>query len=210
MSTLDTIKDEASLSVINFLKANVPKSDQLNIENELKKDFLLAKKKSKDQKVKKTRRKSRILTRKEKKALGFYAIPRDSVKYSDMIPLNQIWSDYISEMLELGKGAPDSSSKSWEQFTQTMYRADFHGALLQVVRSKCPSYVGKKGICIMDTKNTFKIVSMNNQVTTIPKKDSIFEMYVKDIKICVFGKHLCVRPAERSTKKVKCYLHPDL
>ncbi|XP_023944000.2 ribonuclease P protein subunit p29 [Bicyclus anynana] len=210
MSGLEKITDNASVSVIKFLQANVPKSDLVNIEKELKKDFLLAKKKSKGQKVKKKRKKSRILTRKEKKALGFYAIPRDSVKYSEVVPLNQIWSDYISQMLELEKLGPVGTNKNWEQFTQTIYKADFHGSMMQVVRSKCPSYVGKKGICIMDTKNTFKIVSIDNLVTTIPKKDSVFELYVKDIKICVFGKHLCVRPAERSTKKVKSYLHPDL
>ncbi|XP_045770240.1 ribonuclease P protein subunit p29 [Maniola jurtina] len=210
MSSLETIKDEASVSVIKFLKANVPKSDHDKIENELKKDFLLAKKRSKEQKVKQKRKKSHILTRKEKKTLGFYTIPRNSIKYSDVMPLNHIWSDYISQITELDKFTPDSASKGWEQFTQTIYKADFHGSMIQVVRSKCPSYVGKKGICIMDTKNTFKIVSINNQVTTLPKKDCVFEMYVRDIKICVFGKHLCVRPAERSTKKVKSCLHPDL
>ncbi|XP_039752140.1 ribonuclease P protein subunit p29 [Pararge aegeria] len=210
MSAHETMTDDASISVLKFLKENIPKSNHGNIKSELKTVFLFSKKRSKGQKIKKKKRKSRILTRKEKKALGFYVIPRNSVMYNEVVPLNEIWSDYISEMLELEKLTPDSASKSWEQFTQTIYKSDFHGSMLQVVRSKCPSYVGKKGICIMDTKNTFKIVSLDNKVTTIPKKDSVFEICVKATKIVIFGKHLCVRPAERSTKKVKSYLHPDL
>lgn len=210
MASLE-IRDEASQSIVNFLKANVPRSDIPNIETELKKDFLLAKKRSKEQKAKKhVKKKSKVLTRKEKKALGFFAIPRKSVRYNDMLAINNIWTEYIIQILELDKPIPDYSSKNWDQFSQSLYKADFHGSLLQVVRSKCPSYVGKKGICIMDTKNTFKIVSMDNIVTTLPKKDCVFELYIRDTRLCIFGKHLCVRPAERATKKLKSYLHPDL
>lgn len=209
MSTLE-IKDESSQSIVNFLKSHAPKSDGYNIETELKKDFLLAKKKSKDKKKKQKRKKSKVLTRKEKKALGFYSIPRNSVQFKDMLALNEIWTEYISEMLELEKQVPDMLSKTWDQFTQTFYKADFHGAMMEVARSKCPSYVGKKGICIMDTKNTFKIVSEDNVVTTIPKKGSVFKVFVKNLVLCIFGKHLCARPAERSNKKIKSYLHPDL
>ncbi|CAH2094011.1 unnamed protein product [Euphydryas editha] len=209
MSTLE-IKDEASQSIVNFLKTHVPKSDGYNIETELKQDFLLAKKKSKKQNRKQNTKKTKTLTRKEKKVLGFYSIPRNSVQYKDMLALNGIWIEYISEMLELEKQVPDMLSKTWDQFTQTFYKADFHGALIEVVRSKCSSYVGKKGICILDTKNTFKIVSEDSIVTTVPKKGSVFKVFVKHLAISVFGKHLCARPAERSNKKIKSYLHPDL
>ncbi|XP_026489109.1 ribonuclease P protein subunit p29 [Vanessa tameamea] len=209
MSNLE-IKDAASQSIVNFLKTHAPKYEGYSIETELKKDFLLAKRKSKDKKGKQKTKKSKILTRNEKKALGFYSIPRNSIQYNDMLALNKVWSEYISQLLELKEQIPDSKSSNWVQFTQSFYRADFHGAMMEVVRSKCPSYVGKKGICVMDTKNTFKIVSEDNIVTTIPKKCSVFNLFIKDIIICIFGKLLCARPAERSNKKVKSYLHPDL
>ncbi|CAG5036336.1 unnamed protein product [Parnassius apollo] len=141
----EAIEKNAAQAVINFLKTNVPKSDVASVEAELKKDFIFAKKKGKEsKKKKKSKKKSRTLTRKEKKNLGFYNIPRNSVKYDDVRPMNEIWADYINELLELDKSVPDCSSKTWEQFTQTLYRADFHGSFLQIVRSKCPSYVGKK------------------------------------------------------------------
>lgn len=203
--------NESEQAIINFLEINVPKSDHVNIESELKTDFLLAKKKSKQSRKKKpSTKKVKILTRKEKKALSFYEIPRNSVKYEDFLPMHEMWIQYASQILELDKPLPDPNSKSWEQFTQTLYKSDFHGSYLSVVRSKCPSYVGKNGICIMDTRNTFKLLSKESVVTTVPKFSSVFEMHIKNVAVTLFGKHLCVRPAERSTKKVKSQSHPDL
>ncbi|XP_072934613.1 ribonuclease P protein subunit p29 [Epargyreus clarus] len=210
MANSETSTTEGAKTVLDFLKRNVPKSDLANIESELHKDFVLAKRRSKEQKRKTKKNKTRALSRKEKKSLGFYGVPRDSMKYNDVLALNEIWSDYMHGLLELDKTTPEIPSKAWEQFTHTVYKADFHGSMLNVVRSKCPSYVGKTGICIMDTRNVFKIISKNNIITTIPKKECVFEICVKNIKLAIFGKLLCARPADRSTKKVRCHLFPDL
>ena len=210
MSAEETFNKGAAEAIVGFLKSNLSRSGQQNIEAELKTDFVLAKKKGRGQKKKSNKKKARCLTRVEKKSLGFYAIPRNGVKYNDVLPLNKMWLKYISEVLELDKPVPDCTSKAWEIFTQTLFKADFHGSILHVVRSKCPSYVGKTGICVMDTRNTFKIVSKDNVTTTIPKRECVFEMYLGKSKVTLFGKHLCIRPAERSTKKIKGHLHPDL
>lgn len=210
MSADENFNKGAAEAIVGFLKSNVSKSGQQNIEAELKTDFVLAKKRGKGQKRKSKNKKVRCLTRVEKKSLGFYAIPRRGVKYDDVLPLNKMWLKYISEVLELDKPVPDCTSKAWENFTQALFKADFHGSILKVVRSKCPSYVDKTGICIMDTRNTFKIVSKDNVTTTIPKRDCVFEMYLGKSKATLFGKHLCIRPAERSTKKIKGHIHPDL
>jgi RNase P/RNase MRP subunit p29 len=45
-----------------------------------------------------------------------------------------------------------------------LQKADFHGALLKVVRSKCSSLVGVQGIILMDTKGTFQIICKDNRV----------------------------------------------
>ncbi|XP_026740465.1 ribonuclease P protein subunit p29 [Trichoplusia ni] len=210
MSSEENFKKGAAEAIVGFLNANVAKSGLSNIDKELKKDFVLAKKRSKDQKRRASKKKVRCLTRAEKKELGFYAIPRKGVQYKEVLPLNKIWLQYISEVLELDNSIPDPTSKAWENFTQTLYRADFHGSFLKVTRSKCPSLVDKSGICIMDTRNTFKIVSENNITSTIPKRDCVFQMDLNKCKITLFGKLLCVRPAERSTKKIKGHIHPDL
>ncbi|XP_041972465.1 ribonuclease P protein subunit p29 [Aricia agestis] len=206
----EILHDEASTEVLNFLKANVPKTSLANIESDLRKDFLLAKKRSKDHKKRTKKRKLQTLTRDQKRALGFYNFSRQSVKYCDVLPLNEIWTEYITEVLELEKVQLDFTGKSWEQLSQSFYRADFHGSILHVVRSRCPSYVGKSGVCIMDTKNTFKLVSKNDVITTIPKKECVFEIKLKNNLVLLYGKHLCTRPAERSVKKIKSHIHPDL
>lgn len=202
---------EAVETIVTLLKSNVQRSDIPNIGTELKQNFVLSKRKSKEQRIKqKKSKKKQCLTRKEKLHLGFYTIPRDGVKYEEMLVLNHIWTGYMEELLDLHKPVPECPSRSWESFTQSVYKADFHGSILKVIRSKCPSYVSKIGICIMDTKNTFKIISKDNVITTIPKKCSVFELYLKNLRIALFGKHMCIRPAERSNKKFKGHSNPDL
>lgn len=210
MSSDEKFNKEAAEAIVGFLNANVAKSKRSIIDKELRKDFVLAKKRSKDQKRRASKKKVRCLTRAEKKELGFYTIPKNGVKYNDVLPLNEIWLKYISEVLELDNPIPELTSKAWENFTQTLYKADFHGCILKVIRSKCPSLVDKCGVCIMDTRNTFKIVSENNITCTIPKRDCVFQIDLIKCKMTLFGKLLCVRPAERSTKKLKGHILPDL
>jgi len=54
------------------------------------------------------------------------------------------------------------TDRAWDQVSMTLYRADYHGAFLKVTRSKCASLVGKSGIVLMDTKNTFKMLGEDN------------------------------------------------
>jgi ribonuclease P protein subunit POP4 len=108
-----------------------------------------------------------------------------------------------------------------------LQKADFHGALLKVVRSKCSSLVGVQGIILMDTKGTFQIICKDNRVksessflnvacglimffSVIAKHSCLFEILLEDITISVFGKHFVCKPAERTTKKVKTRLIKDL
>lgn len=211
-STEDAFGKEAVKTIVTLLSSNIPKTDIANIKSELKTEFLLAKRKSKLSKNKARKKKKQILTRKEKKALGFFenAVPKGLV-YNEFLPMNTVWLEYMDSVLDIqNRSIPVPTDKAWDTFTQSIYRADFHGSILTVTRSKCPSYVDKTGICIMDTKNTFKLLSQNNVVTTIPKKECVFQILLRNMKIKIFGKHLCVRPAERTTKKVKGHLHPDL
>lgn len=205
----ESVNKESAGAVINFLKSNVPRSDTQNVEAELKKNFVLAKIKSVKQKRLKNKKKPKHLSRQQKRTLGLFVMARGSIQYDHALPLFRMWENYMCQLLGR-KPIPEVNSKGWESFTQTIYKADFHGSLMRVVRSKCASYIGKSGICVMDTRNAFKIVSKDNVLTTIPKKECIFELYFKDVKLTLFGKHVCVRPAERSTKKIKNQQHPDL
>lgn len=47
-------------------------------------------------------------------------------------------------------------------FSSLIHKSDFHGAIIKVVRSKCSTMVGHKGIVILDTKGTFNIIRKDN------------------------------------------------
>lgn len=51
---------------------------------------------------------------------------------------------------------------------EILLRADYHGCLVKVIQSKCPSYVGVIGIIMQDTKETFKIINKKNIVKGRP------------------------------------------
>lgn len=46
----------------------------------------------------------------------------------------------------------------------SVLKADFHGCFLTVSKSCCPSYIGSTGIVIMETRNTFKIITKQNHI----------------------------------------------
>ena len=50
---------------------------------------------------------------------------------------------------------------------QKIAKADYHGCLLMVTRSKCPSYIGAKGIVVLETKNTFQIICEDDKLKII-------------------------------------------
>ena len=67
-------------------------------------------------------------------------------------------------MMNLIRFTADPDNPSWTHFSHLLSKADFHGAEVRVVRSKCSSLVGQTGIVIFDTRNTFKIISKDNIV----------------------------------------------
>lgn len=107
--------------------------------------------------------KPRPLSAKQKRALQIYAIPREQQKYEIYVPLWKLWCGYIREVLGL-----DRKDSVYGRFVDArgagplLTSADYHGALLEVVRSGCVSRVGVKGIVVRDTKSTFEIITKGN------------------------------------------------
>jgi ribonuclease P protein subunit POP4 len=99
------------------------------------------------------RQKPKPLSAKEKRTLGIYDIPKEEQTYT-------MW-----EILGLKEGekkclsAPDVGPK--------LASADYHGAELEVVRSRCVGRVGCKGIVVKDTKFTFEVITKKNFLRSI-------------------------------------------
>ncbi|KYN22193.1 Ribonuclease P protein subunit p29 [Trachymyrmex cornetzi] len=127
------------------------------------------------------------------------------MKYFDVLPLNQLWLQYMREMLGVESFADISENpRNWENINLQLIKADFHGAKISIDRSKCPSLIGVMGIVIQDTKNTFRVCGMDNIIRTIPKDVVKINIHLDDgVTLKVFGRELSIRPAERAVKKFK-------
>ena len=103
------------------------------------------------------RQKPKPLSAREKRNLGIYDIPKTSQKYNIYEPLHSLWVGYMWEILGLKEG--EKSYLTAQSVGSKLASADFHGAELEVVRSKCVGRVGCRGIVVKDTKYTFEVIT---------------------------------------------------
>ena len=114
-----------------------------------------------------------------------------------------MWCSYIREILGIspastasliiagggGKHTAEEQQSKEVQRPRTTYvtpasagpmlaSADFHGAKITCVRSKCAGRVGAEGIVVRDTKFTFVIVNSRDEVKIVPKEGAVFRFEV--------------------------------
>ncbi|KAL8821593.1 MAG: hypothetical protein Q9223_000382 [Gallowayella weberi] len=122
------------------------------------------------------RQKPKPLSAKEKRIMGIYEIPKELQKYHIYAPLHRLWLAYIWEIL--GMVTDKQNWVTGQVAGAKLASADFHGAKLEVVRSKCVSTVGLKGIVVRDTKFTFQTITKKNELKTLPKNHTIFRFHI--------------------------------
>nr|POE51723.1 ribonuclease p protein subunit p29 [Quercus suber] len=127
---------------------------------------------SKDRKARRSH-KPTPLSAKQKRALAIHEIPRSQQKYSLYLPLHALWCRYMREILGLDDPARPAYVTPLSA-GPLLVSADYHGALLQVVRSRCPSRVGLQGIVVKDTKFTFELCTAHDAVKVCPKEHTVF------------------------------------
>ena len=110
------------------------------------------------------KQKPKPLSAKEKRQTGIYDLPKEECKYDIFEGLHRMWVEYMHEVLDLkGKDGQHQVVTPLVHGSK-LVSADFHGALLEVVRSRCASRVGLKGIVVRDTKFTFVVVTRGDEV----------------------------------------------
>jgi ribonuclease P protein subunit POP4 len=145
-----------------------------------------------------------------------------------------MWVGYIQEVLWDNSPFYPVSKET----AAKLCSADFHGAELEVVRSRCVSRVGVKGIVVKDSKFVFEIITPRNEVKIIPKEHTIFRFSVprpggrkgvedgkaamatgeamgkesgkKDLVFELHGHQFEYRAADRANRKFKSHFLPDL
>jgi ribonuclease P protein subunit POP4 len=139
-------------------------------EEQLTSDARAARQAARTQKALKKRKspgKPKPLSAKQKRALQIYAIPKSQRKYSIYLPLWRMWCGYIREILRI---TAEEQPGGYGRFVEPkgagplLAAADFHGALIEVVRSRCVGRVGVKGIVVRDTRFTFEIITERNEL----------------------------------------------
>ncbi|CAG9831084.1 unnamed protein product [Diabrotica balteata] len=207
---LPSVPTEDSLQYVkNFLSQNLPSSDSKNLTADLKWNFLL--KKHSFEKIKTGfKGKKSFLTRKQRKDLNLLKVPREGWDYEQLENLRDMWRSYMRENLDLNRKAPSCTDQEWNAFSVIVAKSELIGAEITVVRSKVPSLLRMRGTIVLETKMTFQIVTAESKLKILIKADSVFEFQLDNIKFTVFGKYLMTKPSERSTKKIRSQMTPDL
>ncbi|KAM3626000.1 uncharacterized protein V6R79_021104 [Siganus canaliculatus] len=154
--------------------------------------------KPKKDKSKRYNKKAKGMTARQKRALKIFQIKPEHQKYKLFLPLHELWKEYITDLCG---GLKPSSSPQFVQ--QKLLKADFHGAIITVVRSKCPSYVGATGILVQELKHVFKIITQEDKLKVIPKRNSVFSVEINGFISYIYGSKFEQRASERSAKKFK-------
>ncbi|KAF2808295.1 ribonuclease-like protein P complex subunit Pop4 [Mytilinidion resinicola] len=170
-------------------------------------------------------KKPRPLSAAQKRALCLYEIPKEQQKYAIYEPLHSMWCGYMREVLGLVK-AEGEQGRPTKYVTPAgagpmVASADLHGAAVEVVRSRCVSRVGLKGIVVRDTKFVFDIVTKGDVVKTVPKEHTIFRFEVpfleqegqqqhQPLVFEIHGEHFQRTAPDRAKKSFKMHFVPDL
>ncbi|TIA18168.1 RNase P/MRP, p29 subunit [Aureobasidium pullulans] len=168
-------------------------------------------------------KKPRPLTAKQKRELGVYDIPKEQQKYDIYVPIWKLWCAYMREILGMSKSRYVNAAG----VGPLLASADYHGAMVDVVRCRCVGRVGIRGIVVKDTKFTLEIITPKNELKTVPKEYTVFRFEVPFIeedndgdsqmadpqKPFIFelhGSQFQNRAADRAARKFKQHIDPDL
>ena len=106
----------------------------------------------------------------ERRKLGLNKLPRDGLTYDDFKDINKLWIGYMTELLPSLKDRKLVGAD--ESLQMRVCRADFHGAHVKVTKSNVASQAEIEGFVVMETKNTFQIISKDNKVISQPTINS--------------------------------------
>ena len=122
---------------------------------------------------------------------------KEEIKYESMVPMNQMWNEYITSLMNKTMNVETISSK--------IVKCDLHGALIEVANSVNKNNIGIKGIMLFESKKTFNILTQNNKIKTILKQGSIFKLNLTygDIEVTILGDNFIYKSAERTKVKFK-------
>ncbi|CAN7943905.1 unnamed protein product [Ixodes hexagonus] len=134
-------------------------------------------------------KKRKLLTSREKRRLGLLQADRQAPpSYDAVLAVHAMWRDYAASL----GGA-----------SERLLKAEYTGCLLTVSASRCPSYVGVRGLVLQETRNVFRLLTEEGRVRTVPKAHSQFAFELAGRLHRLYGSHFRVHSFERVKAKFK-------
>uniref|UniRef100_A0A8D0DV32 Ribonuclease P protein subunit p29 n=1 Tax=Salvator merianae TaxID=96440 RepID=A0A8D0DV32_SALMN len=197
-------REESEAFVKAFLKRSMPQKSNEAIQDHLtRKAVVLQHPHKRKKQQQKKRRKG--FSAKEKREMKLFEIKPEHQRYEIFVPLHELWKQYIRDLCNGLK------ANAQPQIIQTkLLKADLHGALVTVTKSKCPSYVGVTGIILQEMKYIFKIITKDDKLKVIPKLNNVFSLEIDGFISYIYGSKIQFRASERSAKKFKAKGTMDL
>ncbi|NXT13744.1 RPP29 protein, partial [Prunella fulvescens] len=199
---------KAETFVHAFLKRSMPRMKEEAIQDLLTRKAVVLEHYHK-KKTKQKRNKTKGFTAKQRRELRLFEIEPEQqrqgfkclpcvVKYALFLPLHELWKQYIRDLCHGLK--PDAQP---HMIQGKLLKADLHGAIVTVTKSKCPSYVGITGIILQEFKHVFKIITKEDKLKVVPKLNNVFSLELDGFISYIYGSKFLLRASERSAKKFK-------
>ncbi|KAI9431123.1 RNase P/MRP p29 subunit [Lactarius indigo] len=120
--------------------------------------------------------------RREAAEKGLWRLRKEEARWELFVPLHRLWLGYMSELLGLAAPPPTPTLQVDHPLAMSqaagmhakLLKADFHGSIVTVRRSKNAALVGASGIVVQETENTFKVVTQKDKLKVLPKQGSVF------------------------------------
>lgn len=162
------------------------------------------------------------LSSRQRRQLGLDLASARGHRYASYEPLHALWQGYAREVLgkDLWVGGPAAAAK--------LASLELQGAETEVVRSRCPSRVGVRGIVVRDGKFVLELVTRTRGRKVVPKEGTVFRLHLPpepadsaggrtedgpgpdSFVFDLLGDQLMLRSADRSNRKFKAHFLPGL
>ncbi|CEF65914.1 Ribonuclease P protein subunit p29 [Strongyloides ratti] len=114
----------------------------------------------------------------------------DGITYSVFLPIYKMWLEYFNNVMRSGNCKMD----------ERLLKIDYHGCLLLVTHANNKCNVGVNGFVVHESRQTFQLVTKENKIKTIPKKDTIFQFVVNNKIYILFGNGIQLKSFIRGRK----------
>lgn len=147
------------------------------------------------------------------------------VKYDDFLKSNELWIDYIRDLLQIKSIDGHHNIGNVQQCLTRLSSAEYTGCFMRILKATNEEIIGKCGIVIYDSKNFFILVEQGDKLKLIEKKGTLFSFVIplfdydnEEIddnddnyaEFTIIGSRFQYRSHDRSGKKFKSKSTDDL